>query len=441
MLNEVKSRFFLSGKKKILLLILFLLIGVYSYSQIPNPPTLISPPDSSIVSPNNVLLDWSDVPTATSYRVQVSLSSTFSSMIVNIAGLPNSTYMIPLGTLSSNTLYYWRANATNQNGTSQWSGVWRFITASAPPMPPNVYPVNGGNPVYPDSATVFKWSHVLTATSYRIQISTFSPFTNPLIDVVVFDTLYIAPPGTFNYNTMYYFRVASINNGGQGPWSPIWTFTSFVQTPSAPVLICDTANVPLTPTLNWNDVPTATSYRIQVSTSENFTSTIIDAIVTISQYTVPSGILNYSSHYYWRVAARNNGGQSGYSAICSFYTIGSSSIRIISSEVPTEYKLYNNYPNPFNPTTKIKFDIPASSLSFPNTSPLERGFRGVFLGNPVKLVVYDVMGREVQTLVNEKLNPGTYEVTFDGSNLSSGIYFYQLRIGDFIQTKKLILLK
>jgi hypothetical protein len=57
------------------------------------------------------------------------------------------------------------------------------------------------------------------------------------------------------------------------------------------------------------------------------------------------------------------------------------------------------------------------------------------------LKVYDILGREIQTLVNEKLNPGTYEVTFDGSNLASGIYFYQLKSGNFIETKKMLLIK
>jgi subtilisin-like proprotein convertase family protein len=95
-------------------------------------------------------------------------------------------------------------------------------------------------------------------------------------------------------------------------------------------------------------------------------------------------------------------------------------------EIPQDFILYQNYPNPFNPTTKIKFDIKAEFRS----QELE-----------VKLVIYDILGKEIQTLVNEKLQPGTYEVTFDGSNLPSGIYFYQLKTDNFIATKKLILLK
>jgi photosystem II stability/assembly factor-like uncharacterized protein len=107
----------------------------------------------------------------------------------------------------------------------------------------------------------------------------------------------------------------------------------------------------------------------------------------------------------------------------SGYTIG---INKISSEVPRTFRLEQNYPNPFNPTTKIKFQIPSGVKR--QTSD-------------VKLVIYDVLGHEIQTLVNEKLQPGTYEVTFDGSNFASGIYFYQLKSGNFIETKKMLMIK
>ena len=93
--------------------------------------------------------------------------------------------------------------------------------------------------------------------------------------------------------------------------------------------------------------------------------------------------------------------------------------QIISLDIPSSYSLQQNYPNPFNPTTKIKFDV-APSLSFPLAKQIRKAF---FIGNPVTLKVYDVMGREVQTLLNESLKPGTYEATFDGSMLNSGVYF------------------
>lgn len=94
--------------------------------------------------------------------------------------------------------------------------------------------------------------------------------------------------------------------------------------------------------------------------------------------------------------------------------------------VPSYFYLHQNYPNPFNPSTKIKFEIP----SYIETS------RWV-----VTLRIYDILGREVRTLVNENLKPGVYEADFNASDLPSGVYFYKLDAGEFSETNKMILLK
>ena len=92
-----------------------------------------------------------------------------------------------------------------------------------------------------------------------------------------------------------------------------------------------------------------------------------------------------------------------------------------SIELPGKYSLEQNYPNPFNPSTTIKYQIP--QLSF------------------VTLKVYDVLGNEKTTLVNEEIPVGNYEIKFDAIGLPSGVYFYQLKAGDFTSMKKMILLK
>jgi len=106
-----------------------------------------------------------------------------------------------------------------------------------------------------------------------------------------------------------------------------------------------------------------------------------------------------------------------------------------SSEIPSSFKLEQNYPNPFNPSTKIKFTI--------SQSPLHGGDGR---GGLVTLKVYDILGNQVATLVNKELPAGEYEVEFsaiggDASSLSSGMYFYTLRVEGFFETKKMILLK
>ncbi|HEY5123237.1 MAG TPA: T9SS type A sorting domain-containing protein, partial [Ignavibacteria bacterium] len=115
------------------------------------------------------------------------------------------------------------------------------------------------------------------------------------------------------------------------------------------------------------------------------------------------------------------------SVLMKTITGGITYINQITNQIPEKFSLYQNYPNPFNPTTKIKFDI----------ATLSRGAGGVL----TSLKIYDITGREIQTLVNDKLNPGTYEVTFDAGNLPSGIYFYKLITNDFVENKKLVLIK
>jgi N-acetylneuraminic acid mutarotase len=97
-----------------------------------------------------------------------------------------------------------------------------------------------------------------------------------------------------------------------------------------------------------------------------------------------------------------------------------------NSGTQTKFILEQNYPNPFNPTTKIKYSIPSVGTS---------------LMKFVQLKIYDILGNEVATLVNEEKPAGTYEVEFNGNNLSSGVYFYQIKAGSFISTKKFLLLK
>ena len=100
----------------------------------------------------------------------------------------------------------------------------------------------------------------------------------------------------------------------------------------------------------------------------------------------------------------------------------------------TKFDLAQNYPNPFNPSTKIMYTIPTP----PSSSSLVKGKNEVGF---VTLKVYDILGNEVATLVNEYKPVGTYEVEFFSSTLASGVYYYQLKAGDFIATKKMLLLK
>ncbi len=117
----------------------------------------------------------------------------------------------------------------------------------------------------------------------------------------------------------------------------------------------------------------------------------------------------------YRLKQIDNDGKFTYSNVIS-----------ISISSPEKFTLEQNYPNPFNPSTKIKYSI---------------SNEGTSLMKFVQLKVYDILGREVATLVNKEQPPGNYQVSFDGSKLSSGVYYYRIQAGNFIQTKKMILMK
>jgi photosystem II stability/assembly factor-like uncharacterized protein len=154
-------------------------------------------------------------------------------------------------------------------------------------------------------------------------------------------------------------------------------------------------------------------------------------------YTSTDGGTIWQNHYYFISPLvkssfflnSNTGWICGASgSILKTTNAGSVFVRNISSEIPKSFSLSQNYPNPFNPSTIIRFQIKDSRQGGSSTN--------------VKLIVYDILGKEVATLVNEKQSPGVYEVTFDGAQYTSGVYFYQLSI-DNVQysIKKMALIK
>jgi photosystem II stability/assembly factor-like uncharacterized protein len=120
-------------------------------------------------------------------------------------------------------------------------------------------------------------------------------------------------------------------------------------------------------------------------------------------------------------ADSNNGTAVGENGTILHTTSGGITFLEVYEELPKEFSLSQNYPNPFNPVTKIKYSIPQSSK--------------------VVIKVFDILGNEIETLVNEEKPAGTYEITWFAEGLPSGIYFYQLKTGKYVETKKMLLMK
>ncbi len=130
--------------------------------------------------------------------------------------------------------------------------------------------------------------------------------------------------------------------------------------------------------------------------------------------------LDYFKIYFWRVKAKNAIGETDWTAYYRFRTVQISAVEN-GEGLPTDYALSQNYPNPFNPVTSIRFAVPRTGR--------------------VVLTLYDVLGQEQATLVDGEFSAGTYTVSWDASKVASGVYFCRMRAGDFMATKRMLLVR
>lgn len=370
---------------------------------------------------NGGIASWSTVPPVTggivTYSIQVSTNQNFSSFVVNqnVTGTTSYTFT----NLSTNTIYYWRVRANEGTQVSAWSSVRSFNTGTGttlPTAPTLGSPANGATGVLINPELIYNL--VVGITGYQLELREGTQ-TGQLINNLV----YTASPITLNglkYNTVYWWRLGSIGSNGIG-WSEWRSFTT-MQNPviAAPVLLSPVSGSTgmVTPlSLVWVAVQSALNYEVQISKTMDF-STLEYAATPPNNYQNVS-VLYTGMRYYWRVKAIGTSSTSAWSEIWSFM-IGNTT-DVDDQNLPTQFALLQNYPNPFNPTTSIKYDV--SSIQY------------------INITAYDILGREVAVLVNEQKTPGRYEVQFDGSKLSSGIYIYKFQAGNFSATKKMILMK
>ena len=177
---------------------------------------------------------------------------------------------------------------------------------------------------------------------------------------------------------------------------------------------------PSTVPFEWERVPDATTYHLQVATDPEFNNLVFEDS-TLTEPNAEVGPLAYSVTHYWRIRAKNAGGIGPWSNRRSFVVAVGTSVVEREEGIPHVYALYQNYPNPFNPTSTIRFDLPEPVY--------------------ITLTVFDVQGKAVATLVDGSMAAGSYTITFDAGKLPSGLYLYQLRSSRWTQTKKMLLVR
>jgi len=265
-----------------------------------------------------------------------------------------------------------------------------------------------------------RWDYDENVVEYNIQISTDENFNSLIIDSKVGNNFYRIQNIELG-NVTYYWKVMANNGGNKSEYSIPKKFTSSIK---APVLLSPAKNedsVSVTPKLEWTAVEGATKYKVQISIAPLFNSqNIIVDIDTITVNSFITPVLQASKSHYWKVFSLTDQYVGPSSDFSRFVTGNLTSIKYVD-EIPSNFSLSQNYPNPFNPSTQINYQLPENSF--------------------VDLVVYDSIGQLVAKLINSYQTKGIYTISFDATNLPSGIYVYKLIAGDFSATRKMLVAK
>jgi peptidyl-prolyl cis-trans isomerase B (cyclophilin B) len=342
-------------------------------------------------------------------------------------------------------------NAPRDSVDNPYEKIEMFITKGGvnneiPDVPVLTSPENGAEGM--TAIQNFSWEEVEGAVLYNLQISTESLFSDFFYNDSVGGGSATVSDLELGMTT-YYWRVQSNNGGNKSAFTEARSFTTSIASPELISPENNSEDVSVQPELKWQSLNGASYYRVFIATSPTFTpstivfmqNNVVDTNVTV---TTP---LDGNTKYYWVVQGFTDSYQGPKSLVWSFTT--ENAVSVEDEDLPDKFELFQNYPNPFskssegNSVTTIKYSIPIvqSDSRLPDR---QTGLRGNDAMNVI-LKIYDILGREVATLVNQKQTPGNYSVTFDGQNLPAGVYLYSITVGGttnkFRATKKFILMK
>lgn len=409
------------------------------------PPSLLFPLHNSSISQIVPRFEFRPVIGANLYSLQVSTTSTFSNIISDalwqVSSLNNSDTLkwfpgiVNPADYQPGRNYYWRIKAFNtQTGTeSPWSAEYKYTTTGSignisAPSPST--PLNNSSLFFANID--FTWSVISNSTWYQLQWSNSSTFTTFQYRWIERNSpnylAYLSPQLT------YYWRVIAYNNSSISNFSTTRSFYTTSQ-------ISYVANES-----NFDDGSGALNYSNDLE--------VYYLIQPPDASKIFLSFLSFETEEQFDYVTVYDGPNAGYPILGTFSgeiippqlqsTQGAMTIKFITdgsitkpgwtisytsnitgvkseSNLPSVFSLSQNYPNPFNPKTIIKYDVPEAQF--------------------ITIKLFDLLGREIMNLVNEKRDAGRHQIEVDGSDIPSGVYYYTLTAGSFSATKKLILIK
>jgi len=393
----------------------------------PATPALVSPADRAQDQLLVLILKWNPASNDAVYRLQIGTSPTFTTIVFDDSTITNTQQQV--GPLRQNTAYYWRVKAKNMVGMSDYSTVWRFTTTGAAielPPPQNFVLSNRQN-----NAVTLQWAAGVFTRPIRGQWlgSSVSFVVTPngtAVDSFKIGWQYSAGCGTFNGETTLNRPLPITNNRNFSDSDISGTFT-IPETCSGNFSFIffhpSCGNVTITRT--WTaraKIPKPLSqgfklYRDAAPLVIPIQEKLIQVIQNPNATNFTDNTVSTGGTYYYILTTQYDAGESESSNEVQALLTGV----LADQDVPREFSLGQNYPNPFNPTTTIAYALPQAEQ--------------------VELRVYDLNGHQVHALVNEKKEAGEYNVEFDAATLPTGVYFYQLRAGHFVKTRKLIVVR
>ena len=395
----------------------------------PLQPILSWPTENAMLYTNTPTLYWYVNGNSTGLTYELQCVPAADPWPADIDFTPVSAMNYTTDPLQEGVQYAYRVRSVTGGIKSGWSAYQTFTIYSAPsagtpPQPVLSWPVD--NAVSYTLTPTLYWylNENSTGLTYELQyVPASAPWPGDDQVTPVNQSGFTTPALTGG--TQYAWRVRSVSISGRSSWSAYALFTTIAEEePVMPIVGGPTNGTYINnanPRISWY-LPTAPSgsqsYTLQISQNPDFSNaTEITNINSLSSNASLSG----SGTYYWRVKSQLENSATSYFSMPGQFTVyGVTSVKE-EEIIPNEFGLSQNYPNPFNPTTVISYRLPVS------------GF--------VTLKVFDVIGREVATLVNENIQAGSHSVTFNSYDLASGVYYYKLSAGDFVSVKKMILVK